>query len=199
MMAHDAVAWDHIRFKDIAVKCSTVDIFYKAVQHYFDMHPALVTDLLKVLEGRVDHNRVVALVRRGGYLGASKDYLIAVQKNNLVSVNEAVNEVLIEEDDFEGLEASVESYDNFDQLKLAEDLEVRPLLFNSMLLWHNSMMLCWENNVHLERSWMDTAPWNVAMHRYGVCGCAGRVITNQTFWADDGLTVERCKHLPWHY
>ena len=126
MMAHDAAAWEHVRFKDVAVKCSTVDIFYKAIQHYFDMHPALVTDLLKVLEGRIDHSRVVALVRRGGHLGVSKDYLVAVQKNNLPSVNEAMNEVLIEEDDHAALEASVDSYDNFDQLKLAEDLEVRP-------------------------------------------------------------------------
>jgi clathrin heavy chain len=124
MMAHDAVAWEHVRFKDVAVKCSTVDIFYKAIQHYFDMHPDVVTDLLKVLEGRIDHSRVVALVRSGGHLGLAKDYLIAVQKNNLPSVNEAMNELLIEEDDYEALEASVESYDNFDQLKLAEDLEV---------------------------------------------------------------------------
>lgn len=47
MMKHDAVAWEHVRFKDVAVKCSTVDIFYKAIQHYFDHHPDLVTDLLK--------------------------------------------------------------------------------------------------------------------------------------------------------
>jgi hypothetical protein len=48
MMAHDAVAWEHVRFKDVAVKCSTVDIFYKAIQHYFDFHPDLINDLLKV-------------------------------------------------------------------------------------------------------------------------------------------------------
>lgn len=47
-MAHDAIAWEHVRFKDVAVKCSTVDIFYKAIQHYFDYHPDLVNDLLKV-------------------------------------------------------------------------------------------------------------------------------------------------------
>lgn len=35
--------------------------------------------------------------------------------------------MLIAEDDYEALEASVESYDNFDQLKLAEDLEARLL------------------------------------------------------------------------
>lgn len=48
MMAHDAIAWEHVRFKDVAVKCSTVDIFYKAIQHYFDHHPDLIVDLLKV-------------------------------------------------------------------------------------------------------------------------------------------------------
>ena len=125
MMAHDATAWEHVRFKDVAVKCSTVDIFYAAVQHYFDMHPDLVTDLLKVLEGRIDHSRVVQLVRKGGHLGLAKDYLLSVQKNNLASVNEALNEVLIAEDDYEGLDSSVEGYDNFDQLRQAENLEVR--------------------------------------------------------------------------
>lgn len=82
---------------------------------------------VQVLEGRVDHTRVVSLVRRGGHLGVVKDYLIAVQKNNLPSVNEAVNELHISEDDYSSLDASVEGYDNFDQLKLAEELEVRPL------------------------------------------------------------------------
>lgn len=48
---------------------------------------------MQVLEGRIDHSRVVALVRRGGHLGLAKDYLVAVQKNNLTSVNEAMNEV----------------------------------------------------------------------------------------------------------
>jgi hypothetical protein len=66
---------------------------------------------------------VVALVRKGGHLGVVKDYLLAVQKNNLVAVNEAVNELHISEDDYEALDTSVGGYDNFDQLKLAEELE----------------------------------------------------------------------------
>jgi clathrin heavy chain len=79
---------------------------------------------VQVLEGRIDHTRVVALVRRGGHLGLVKDYLLSVQKNNLVAVNEAINELHISEDDYEGVDASVQGYDNFDQLKLAEELEV---------------------------------------------------------------------------
>lgn len=34
-------------------------------------------------------------------------------------VNEAVNELLIEEEDFQGLRDSITTYDNFDQLTLA--------------------------------------------------------------------------------
>lgn len=89
--------------------------------------------MVQVLEGRVDHTRVVALVRKGDHLGVVKDYLLAVQKNNLPSVNEAVNELHISEDDYAALDTSVEGYDNFDQLKLAEELEVRVLCVLCML------------------------------------------------------------------
>ena len=55
----------------------------------------------QVLESRVDHTRVVLMLRKAGNLPLVKDYLIAVQKTNLSAVNEAVNELLIEEEDFE--------------------------------------------------------------------------------------------------
>ncbi len=55
----------------------------------------------QVLESRVDHSRVVLLLRRDGHLPLVKDYLLSVQKTNLAAVNEAVNELLVEEDNFE--------------------------------------------------------------------------------------------------
>jgi len=54
-----------------------------------------------VLESRVDHTRVVLMLRKAGNLPLVKDYLMSVQKTNLSAVNEAVNELLIEEEDFE--------------------------------------------------------------------------------------------------
>ncbi len=45
-----------------------------------------------------------------------KDYLSSVQKGNLLEVNEALNELLIEEEDYEGLRQSITHYDNFDQV-----------------------------------------------------------------------------------
>ena len=49
----------------------------------------------------MDHTRVVLMLRKAGNLPLVKDYLMSVQKTNLSAVNEAVNELLIEEEDFE--------------------------------------------------------------------------------------------------
>jgi hypothetical protein len=35
----------------------------------------------------------------------------------LLQVNEAVNELLVDEEDFEGLRSSITTYDNFDQVR----------------------------------------------------------------------------------
>ncbi len=44
----------------------------------------------QVLEARVDHARVVDLLRKADHLPLIKEYLLAVQKTNLAAVNEAV-------------------------------------------------------------------------------------------------------------
>ena len=53
---------------------------------------------MQVLEARVDHARVVKIMRTANHLPLVKDYLLAVQKTNLAAVNEAVNQLLIEEE-----------------------------------------------------------------------------------------------------
>lgn len=59
--------------------------------------------MVQVLEARIDHSRVVSILRKADHLPLVKDYLIAVQKGNLAAVNDAVNELLIEEEDFKVL------------------------------------------------------------------------------------------------
>lgn len=59
-----------------------------------------LASMLQVLEARIDHSRVVSILRKADHLPLVKDYLIAVQKGNLAAVNDAVNELLIEEEDF---------------------------------------------------------------------------------------------------
>lgn len=56
------------------------------------------------------------------------DYLKAVQKDNLSAINEALNELFLADEDFEALRVSIDDFDNFDQIVLAQKLEKHELL-----------------------------------------------------------------------
>jgi hypothetical protein len=45
--ARSPTAWEHVQFKDVAVKVSNVEVYYKAVSFYLEQHPDLLVDLLK--------------------------------------------------------------------------------------------------------------------------------------------------------
>jgi clathrin heavy chain len=68
----------------------------KALKFYLQDHPQQLNDLLIVLTSRIDHSRVVDLMRKAGHLPLVKQYLSAVQNTNLNAVNDAVNELCIE-------------------------------------------------------------------------------------------------------
>lgn len=57
-----------------------------------------------------------------------KNYLISVQKNNIPAVNEAFNDLLIEEEDYKTLRDSIDTNDAFDSMGLAARLEKHDLL-----------------------------------------------------------------------
>ncbi|KAF5736560.1 Clathrin heavy chain 1 [Tripterygium wilfordii] len=128
IMNHSPEAWDHMQFKDVVVKVANVELYYKAVHFYLQEHPDLINDVLNVLALRVDHTRVVDIMRKAGHLRLVKPYMIAVQSNNVSAVNEALNEIYIEEEDYERLRESIEFHDNFDQIGLAQKIEKHELL-----------------------------------------------------------------------
>lgn len=37
MMAHSSVAWEHVTFKDVVVKVSNVDVYYKGIRFYLQV------------------------------------------------------------------------------------------------------------------------------------------------------------------
>ncbi|KAL5647585.1 hypothetical protein ACJX0J_041940, partial [Zea mays] len=63
-----------------------------------------------------------------GQLHLVKPYMVAVQSNNVSAVNEALNELYVEDEDYERLHESVDMHDNFDQIGLAQKLEKHELL-----------------------------------------------------------------------
>ncbi|KAM7270794.1 hypothetical protein ACFE04_030008 [Oxalis oulophora] len=128
VMNHSPEAWDHMQFKDVIVKVANVELYYKAVHFYLQEHPDLLNDLLHVIALRVDHTRVVDIMRKAGHLLLVKPYMVAVQSNNVSAVNEALNGIYVEEEDYERLRESIDLYDSFDQIGLAQKIEKHELL-----------------------------------------------------------------------
>jgi len=128
MIKHPVDAWDHGLFKDVIVKVANLEICYKAIEFYLESEPLRTSELLSVLVSRVDHTRVVNLVRKLGHLAVIKQYLLAVQEANILAVNTALNELYIEEEDYTHLRKSIDTYSNIDPLALARSLETHDLV-----------------------------------------------------------------------
>ncbi|KAG8994614.1 hypothetical protein FRB94_012647 [Tulasnella sp. JGI-2019a] len=128
MMERSADAWEHNQFKDVIVKAANVEIYYKALSFYLLEQPMLLVDLLTVLSPRIDHTRVVRMFLRDDNVPLVRSYLMAVQHLNIEAVNDAYNDLLIEEEDYKTLRDSIDSFDNFNSISLASRLEKHELL-----------------------------------------------------------------------
>jgi clathrin heavy chain len=128
MMKHSVDAWQNATFKDVVSKVANSEIYYKALQFYLEEHPMLLNDLLSALTSRIDNTRVVQMFQKNGHLPLIKPYLTAVQTLNNKAVNEAMNQLFIEEEDYEALRISIDSFNNFDNIALAQQLEKHELL-----------------------------------------------------------------------
>ncbi|OBT74922.1 clathrin, heavy polypeptide [Pseudogymnoascus sp. 05NY08] len=129
MMERAADAWEHHSFKDIVVKVANLEIYYRALNFYLQEQPSLITDLLQALTPRIDVNRVVKMFEKSDNIPLIKPFLLNVQTQNKKAVNNAINDLLIEEEDYKTLRDSVENYDNYDPVELAQRLERHDLVF----------------------------------------------------------------------
>ncbi|KAI2792259.1 putative clathrin heavy chain [Penicillium oxalicum] len=129
MMERAADAWEHHSFKDIIVKVANLEIYYRALTFYLQEQPLLITDLLQVLTPRIDVSRVVRLFKASDNIPLIKPFMLNVQSQNKRAVNDAINELLIEEEDYKTLRDSVDNHDNFDSVELAQRLEKHELIF----------------------------------------------------------------------
>jgi len=130
IMEHCSDAWDHDQFKAVLPQVANVEIYYRALTFYLEQHPLLLNDLLTVLVKRIDHARVVRMFKKHDHdnVPLIRSYLMSVQPQNLEAVNDAYNDLLIEEEDYNTLRVSIDAYDNFDALALASRLKDHELL-----------------------------------------------------------------------
>ncbi|KAI5632343.1 hypothetical protein NE865_14936 [Phthorimaea operculella] len=124
---------------------------WSVLQLYLDYKPLLLNDLLLVLAPRMDHTRAVAFFTKQRHLQLVKAYLRSVQSLNNKAVNEALNSLLIDEEDYQGLRTSIDAFDNFDTIALAQQLEKHELtefrriaayLYKGNNRWKQSVELC---------------------------------------------------------
>merc|ERR1712190_212544 len=128
MMAHSPTAFSHDQFQMILQKVSNQEIYYRAVQFYLDEQPVQVNSLLNTIMAKVDHARVVQQVRKAGHLPLILPYLKAAQQHNIAAVNDAINELYVEGEQYDELRQSIEDFDNLDQITLAQRLEKHELV-----------------------------------------------------------------------
>lgn len=157
MVAHPTEAWRESHFKDIITKVANIELYYKAIQFYLDYKPMLLNDLLLVLAPRMDHTRSVSFFAKTNHLQLVKPYLRAVQSLNNKAINEALNSLLIEEEDYQGLRTSIDAFDNFDNIALAQKLEKHELiefrriaayLYKGNNRWKQSVELCKKDRLY---------------------------------------------------
>ncbi|EFA76771.1 clathrin heavy chain [Heterostelium album PN500] len=129
MINHSIEAWDHTLFKETIPKVAKLDLYYTAIQFYLEEQPLLINDLLTVMSPRIEHARAVNLIRSLGHLPLVKPYLVsAAEQHNVAAINEALNELYVEEEDYESLRASIDANANFGTIALAQKLEKHELL-----------------------------------------------------------------------
>lgn len=88
-----------------------------------------MTDLLQALTPRIDVSRVVRMFEKSDNIPLIKPFLLNVQPQNKRAVNDAINDLLIEEEDYKQLRDSVDNFDNYEAVALAQRLEKHDLVF----------------------------------------------------------------------
>merc|ERR1719482_487203 len=100
----------------IMQKVSNMELYYRAITFYLEEQPMTVNSLLNTIAPKIDHARVVQQVRKAGNLPLILPYMKQVQQHNIAAVNEAINDLYAEAEQYEDMRQSIEDFDNFDQI-----------------------------------------------------------------------------------
>jgi len=161
IMMERSNAWENDLFLDAVTKVRNQEVMYKAIGHYVTTHPALFTRLMEVLEALVDHTRVVTQLKRTGdwAVQLGQDYMKSIQKFNLSTVNESLNELYVEDEDYESLRKSIDTFNNFNMIALASNLSSHELLeFRRISAYVYRGNKKWNQSIELSKSdrmWKD--------------------------------------------
>jgi len=135
MIDHAPDAWNPSTFTDVISKVGTMSVMYDAIDFYVEEHPELLNDLLFVIAPKCEATTAMTKLRDAkpelgplGVLPLCKAFLRKVQDRDVSALNEALNDVLILEENVEELSESTTNFKNFEHMKLARKLETHAVL-----------------------------------------------------------------------
>ncbi|CAG9472260.1 clathrin heavy chain, putative [Plasmodium vivax] len=123
IIKHSPTAYTPDTFMQVIHKVTNSDIIHKVIDFYIEEHPLNLYNLLKILENKIDNNRLVQTLKKSNNLPLIQKYLEDIQGQNITAVNETLNEIYLQNDDYISLRNSIDDYDNFNQTNLINKLE----------------------------------------------------------------------------
>lgn len=130
MIEHSPTAFNHETYLQLIVKVSNNDLYYKSINFYLEEQPLLVNELLKTLANKIDLVKCTNVLRRLNIVQLVEPFLKIVQQTNTKEVNEALNELYLQTENYEELRESIEHFGNFDSYNLAKATENHEILLN---------------------------------------------------------------------
>lgn len=103
MIEHSPTAWRQDTFVQNVIKVKNHDLYYRSMIFYLEEEPMLLNDLLKLIANKIDLSRCVAVLKKTGYISLIEPFLKGVQNQNVAAVNEALNEIYLEKQDYTSL------------------------------------------------------------------------------------------------
>merc|ERR1719245_1374860 len=187
---HHPSCWDHEQFKSHIIRVSNTEVYYRAINFYLRNHPLLLTELLTELAAKLDHKRVVSMVRQENKLSLIQKYMKHVQNSNVPMVNEALNELYVEEEDYSSLRDSIDTYGTFDQISLATKMQTHELLeFRRISAYLYKMSKRWKQSIELSKR---DSLWQDAMETAAESGDADLAEEIIRFFVDNPDTPKSC-------
>jgi len=123
MIEHSPSAWRHEVFSQSIIKVTNHDLYYRSMTFYLEEEPMLLNELLNLIATKIDLAKCVQVMRRNGYIALIEPFLRSQQSQNVAAVNEALNEIYLEKQDYDALSKSIKDFDSFESIQLAQDLE----------------------------------------------------------------------------
>lgn len=81
-------------------KVSNNDLYYKSINFYLEEQPLQLNELLKALVQKIDLVKSTSVIRKLGIVQLVEPFLKVVQQTNTKEVNEALNELYLNTEDY---------------------------------------------------------------------------------------------------